>query len=363
MFRRSIVQGAGVAAEPVKRRASSAKAAAASAEGGVSFPCRRRRWKSTDLTVKAKRVTKASKAKAIEEDEQDSDLAEDLEDDTSTGAATIEGATASDRILHRMRFVDLDAGGSRVETLRGIALSPPCDHIGSVDWGSSERLHADVRAAAHCSSGRAHDQRRPPCSHRALCAVPRASRPYAPISTLHSVPTQPSSTAPVVSTTAAAPSRGEAERCNSVYHLSCLANSFLEQQSAIAPQDADAASSRNTVLPTHGACPRHPPVRADGEDGRVDSVAFCSSARAGRWRTYAIQRPSSRPTRAKKGAKASEDTIAAGEAEQKGKKRKPRKPTTEEADASSAEAPPAEKAARKKPGRKKALPVEVIDLT
>lgn len=396
--------GAGVAAEPVKKRASSARAAAASAEGGWSetlpkgatlksldaciqdfaeFPMPPTSLESTDLTAKAKRVTKASKAKAIEEDEQDSDLAEYLEDDTSAEAAPIEGATASDRILHRMRFVDLDAEEAEwrhFETSLSVHLATSSG--ASTGAAASEYMQTCVQRHIAAQDTRTINDALPaPTAPCALCDEPVDLARHLDFALC---PHPTSSTAPVVSTTAAAPSRGEAERCNSVYHLSCLANSFLEQQSAVAPQDADATGSRNTVLPTHGACPCHPPERADGEDGRADSVALWADVVRGMYRrSERFERllqllvPSGRtladlrnpeavakPTRAKKGAKASEDTVAAGEAEQKVKKRKPRKPATEEADAGSAEAPPTEKAARKKPGRKKALPpVEVIDLT
>ncbi|GAK63716.1 uncharacterized protein PAN0_003c1923 [Moesziomyces antarcticus] len=396
--------GAGVTAEPVKKRASSAKAAVAmNSEGGwpetlpkgatlksldaciqdfAEFPMPPTPLESTDLTVKAKRATKAGKGKATEEDEQDSDLAEELENGTGAGAAPIEGPMAEDRILHRMRFVDLDAEEaewSHFEASLSVHLATTSG--ASAGEAASDYMQTCVQRHIAAQDARTISDALPaPTAPCALCREPIDLTRHLDFALC---PHPTSSTAPVVSTTATLPSCGESERCNSVYHLSCLANSFLERQSAVASQDADAASSRNTVLPTHGICPCHPSERSNGEDGGANSVTLWADVVRGMYRRSErferllqllvrsgrtltdLRNPQTvaKPTRAKKGAKASEDT-AAGEAEQTGKKRKPRKPATQAVDAGAAEAPPTEKAARKKPSRKKAVPaVDVIDLT
>lgn len=53
------------------------------------------------------------------------------------------------------------------------------------------------------------------------------------------------------------PLRLEDDPCRSVFHLSCLADSFLQQQSSRDRDVGDSTSIVSTVLPTHGTCPCH----------------------------------------------------------------------------------------------------------
>ncbi|TKY87264.1 hypothetical protein EX895_003941 [Sporisorium graminicola] len=275
--------GAGVADQPVKKRQAPSKKQADDQETpqwpetlprianlkGLdacvhdfdAFPSPRPVASSTDLTKKAKRAKKAMHEAAMGQSAVEDEEAENEVDGEDADLVAVDAAaqvsaqpgSASTRVLHRLRYDDLDVEESewkRFET--SIAA-----HFGSVDAIQATSDFMQTCVQRHIA---AHDAR---TADKAVAA------PTAPCGLCHEqidlsrqldfalCPSPHPSTLPIISsasssTTAAGPnSIGDSDGdCTSIFHLSCLAQSFLEQQSGD-------SSSTSTVLPTHGACPGH----------------------------------------------------------------------------------------------------------
>lgn len=265
---------AGVADQPVKKRPSSSKKQAvvdevpqwpetlprsanlkgldACVQDFDTFPSPQAAATNTDLTRKAKRATKASKeAAAAAEDEEGASEGEDDGSNDGALAAVGTGSTSS-RPLHRMRFDDLAVEESEWKRYESVIAT----HLGSASTSAahamSDFMQACVQRHVAAQDARTKDTATPastaPCS---LCdqAVDLSRQ-------LDFVlcPSPHADTLPLASSSTSTPVELANSSCPSIFHLSCLAESFLQQQQS---GGQEINSSANTVLPTHGACPCH----------------------------------------------------------------------------------------------------------
>ncbi len=283
---------AGVADQPVKKRATKKKADTdsndppqwpevlprsanlkgldACIQDFDAFPIPQPSLANTDLTRKMKRVTKASKEAAAAAGDEEEDLEADDEDATADSAHAVLSSvsgSSSTRVMQRMRFDDLNTEESEWKRFER-AISTHL-HSLAAEPGSamSEFMQTCVQRHIAAQDKRTLDSTPPaptiPC---ALCREPVdltrqldfavCPRPYhsalptisgvSATSTLHKVETEDGS-------------------CTSIFHLSCLADSFLQQQQSYSLVGDDTHGAISTVLPTHGTCPSHTPYAATGE--------------------------------------------------------------------------------------------------
>ncbi|KAF6767154.1 Structure-specific endonuclease subunit Slx1 [Kalmanozyma brasiliensis GHG001] len=264
---------AGVADQPVKKRQSSSKKKVdvdeppqwpetlprsanlkgldACVQDFDTFPSPQAAATNTDLTRKAKRATKANKeAAAAGEDEEGASEAED--GDLNGGvAAAVEPGSVSTRPLHRMKFDDLDLEESEWKRYEHVIATRLGSASTSAAHAMSEFMQDCVKRYVAAQDARTKETATAaPTTSCALCnhAVDLTRQ-------LNFVlcPSPHASTLPAVSSTIPNTVKSVDSPCNSIFHLSCLADSSLQQQSG----GEEINSSVNTVLPTHGVCPSH----------------------------------------------------------------------------------------------------------
>lgn len=267
---------AGVAYQPVKKRQSSSKKKADADEPLLwpetlprsanlkgldaciqdfdTFPSSRAAATNTDLTRKAKRTTKASKEAIVDATD---DIASDVENedlDTDPAAVMSAAGFASTPPLHRMRFDDLDLEESEWKRFESLIHT----RVGSASTTAAMRNFMQTCVQRHIAAQDARTRDDAVSAPTAACALCDENADLSRQLDFVLCPSPHTSTLPVTSRSnsdaidVADSGHSEDVHCNAVYHLSCLANSFLRQQQS-ADQEAD--SSTNTVLPTHGSCP------------------------------------------------------------------------------------------------------------
>lgn len=275
---------AGVADQPVQKRQSSSKKHVdaeetpqwsetlprsanlkgldACVQDFTSFPSPQPAALNTDLTKKAKRATKASKevgtGQSAVEDEEAENEAED-EDAGAEGATTAispaEAGSASARLLHRMRFDDLDAEESewrRFEDVISTYFSSSSNR--AANDSMSDLMQTCVQRHIAAQDARTMNDAVP--APTAACAICNESIDLTRQLDFVLCPSPHRSTLPIVTTSSVAEAGShqiDDRCCSSVYHLSCLATSFLQQDDS----GQGANSIPNTVLPTHGVCRHH----------------------------------------------------------------------------------------------------------
>lgn len=221
-----------------------------------TFPAPRTAPQSTDLTKKAKRSRAASgKIAAVDEDAENEVDDDDAEIDTAgPSAISAQSGSASTRPLHRMRFDDLaveEAEWTRLQHVIAAKLFPSSTATRAMSDFLQicvQRYIAaqDARTAAAAVAA--------PTTTCALCNTPIDLSQQLDFALC---PNPHAGTLPTVSTASStgeeAITKQDDNECSSVFHLSCLADSFLQQQS----EGKQQASSISTVLPTHGTCPCH----------------------------------------------------------------------------------------------------------
>ncbi|CDS00649.1 related to SLX1-subunit of a complex involved in DNA-dependent DNA replication [Sporisorium scitamineum] len=273
---------AGVADQPVKKRQTTSRKKAdaeetpqwpetlprtanlkgldARVQDFAAFPSPRPAAQSTDLTKKVKRTRKSTNEAAVgEEEEAENELdAEEADLDAADAAAPVaaEPGSASTRVLHRLRFDDLDLEESEWKRLeKAIAANS----------GSREPIQAMSDFMQTCVQ-------RHIAAQDTRTADSAVAAPTSPCALCHGsidlsrqldfvlCPSPHTSTSPDISSASSSTTdpthsnrNGECD-CTSIFHFSCLAQSFLEQQSSVSGANG---SSTSTVLPTHGACPIH----------------------------------------------------------------------------------------------------------
>ncbi|KAJ9478080.1 Structure-specific endonuclease subunit SLX1 [Pseudozyma hubeiensis] len=265
---------AGVADQPVKKRQSSSKKKPdaddppgwpetlprsanlkgldACIQDFAAFPLPRPAATSTDLTKKAKRARKTSDKIAGE----DEDAEKDEDDDDATDATRTllaEPGAVSTRALHRMRFDDLDMEESEWKRFE-LAVAANLDPSTTTTKAMSDFLQICGQRYVAAQDARTRDTAAPaptaPCS---LCNTPVDLSQQLEFVLC---PTPHANTLPIssgVSSTNASTAELGDNGCDSIFHLSCLAKSFLEQQRGAAVGH----NSASTVLPTHGTCLCH----------------------------------------------------------------------------------------------------------
>ncbi|SPO22057.1 probable Structure-specific endonuclease subunit SLX1 [Ustilago trichophora] len=277
---------AGVADQPIKKRLNSSKkhldteetpqwsetlprsanlkGLDACVQDFTSFPSPQPPPLSTDLTKKVKRVTKASKEAAIGqsavEDEEAEKEAED-EDASAEGATTAispaEAGSASALVLHRMRFDDLDVEESEWRRFEQAISAHLSSSSNKAAGGSmSDFMQTCVQRYIAAQDARTINDAVP--APTAPCAICDESIDLTRQLDFVLCPSPPRSTLPNATVTTSSVAEAgsmhiDDQSCSSVYHLSCLASSFLQQRDS----GEGANSSMNTVLPTHGVCPHH----------------------------------------------------------------------------------------------------------
>ncbi|CBQ72079.1 conserved hypothetical protein [Sporisorium reilianum SRZ2] len=271
---------AGVADQPIKKRHGTSKKKAdveetpqwpetlpktanlkgldACVQDFAAFPSPHPITQSTDLTKKAKRTKKSTNEAAIVEDEEvENDL--DEEEDTAEASAPVAAGSGSvsTRLLHRMRFDDLDMEESEWKRLEQAIAA----HFGSNESSQAMSNFLQTCVQRHIAAQDARTADSAVAAPKAPCAL--CNEPIDLSRQLDFVlcPSPHTGTSPVISSasssTVDAASHSSFEgngNCTSIFHLSCLAQSFLEQTNGASEADS---SSTSTVLPTHGACPCH----------------------------------------------------------------------------------------------------------
>lgn len=263
---------AGVAGAPVKKRQSSSKKKVDTEDDALpqwsevlprsanmkgldaciqdfaTFPSPSLALPNTDLTKKAKRVTKADKAAAVSEQEADEE-AEDEDADAEPEAveATSPLGASGALAVNRMRFDDLNVEQSGWERFERV--------ISSLNPSSTQAMSEFMQICVqrHIAFRDARTLQDAPVAPTAPCAL--CDKPIDLTRQLDFVmcPNPHPATLPSNEGTTV---RMENDPCQSVFHLSCLAESFLKQQGS-GGVDEGTCGAINTVLPTHGVCPCH----------------------------------------------------------------------------------------------------------
>lgn len=272
---------AGVAEHPVKKRQTSSrqkphteetsawpetlprsanlKGLDACMQDFATFPILQPAAPNTDLTKKSKRAKKLSdKARPSALEDHDAENGVD-DDDTEVEVVATDAANGSDlalsRPLYRMRFDDLNMEESEWKRFaESIAANVGASR--STTQAMSEFLHTCVQRHIAAQDARTANTALPaPTSLCSLCSIPIDLSQQLDFVLC---PNPHASTLPLISSSSTASHETISEcretGCDSIFHLSCLARSFLEQQ--LGDQKAT-ASSASTVLPTHGTCPCH----------------------------------------------------------------------------------------------------------
>ncbi|GAC92732.1 hypothetical protein PHSY_000287 [Pseudozyma hubeiensis SY62] len=265
---------AGVADQPVKKRQSSSKKKAdaddppgwpetlprsanlkgldACIQDFAGFPSLQAAATSTDLTKKSKRARKTSDKVAVEDEDAEKD---DDDDDAADATTTFlaEPGAVSTRTFYRMRFDDLDMEESEWKRFEH-AVAANLDPATTTTKAMSDFLQICVQRHIAVQDARTRDTATPaPTAPCALCNTPVDLSQQLDFVLC---PSPHATTLPIssgVSSTNNSTTGFDEYVCHSVFHLSCLATSFLEQQSGV----AIGHNSVSTILPTHGACPRH----------------------------------------------------------------------------------------------------------
>ncbi|PWY98464.1 hypothetical protein BCV70DRAFT_32359 [Testicularia cyperi] len=259
-------EDAGVASQPVKKRTTKSKTASsapiidphdpewpeqlprsanlkgldACIQDFEAFPVSPEPISSSDITKKAKRTSKPTDKAANEpqEDEEADDAAPEQDESVHAGP-------------HRMRFSDDDA--AELEWRRFERVMLLCNDSVSDFMARCVALHTasmDARTEAHASA-------QVPCRPCAACMGPvdltrqlDFSLCPQPHPALRAEPRDQTATM----------SHDQDPGCTAVFHLSCLADSFLRQHQQTFSDAAPAqlASNPQLVLPTHGSCPAAP---------------------------------------------------------------------------------------------------------
>lgn len=208
---------------------------------------------SSDLTKKAKRITKASKGAAAEQnvDEEEDGASDEEVEDAEPVLGSAPPANASARALRRMRFDDTD-----VEEMEWKQF----EHV-VANRGQSISDFMQTCVDRHVAAQDARTTDAAPPAPSAPCSMCREPIDLTRQLDFALCPEPQSGTQPVVSSSSATVPEDQsptvdAHSCSSIFHVSCLADSFLQQQQSKSVAD-EANSSRNTVLPTHGSCPSH----------------------------------------------------------------------------------------------------------
>ncbi|KAJ1027182.1 hypothetical protein NDA18_003196 [Ustilago nuda] len=209
---------------------------------------------NSDLTKKAKRVTKASKAAATaehldEEEEGVDDEYGDAEFETAATATTAADGTAQARALRRMRFDDTDAEELEWQQFEHVLSVQSCSINDFIQTCVERHIAAQDSRTVESA----------PIAPTNACAI--CKEPIDLTRQLEFVlcPTPYACTQPVISRASSTDAgvQVEASKCSSNFHLSCLADGFLQQQEQSQNIGGVTSSSTNTVLPTHGSCPSH----------------------------------------------------------------------------------------------------------
>lgn len=275
-------QDAGVADQPVKKRQSSSKNKVpddgtpqwpealprsanlkgidACVQDFAAFPSPPPPLPSTDLIKKAKRVTKASTDPAtgrLTAEEENGAEEEDADaEDSLPAVSSAEPGSACMRLLHRMRFDDLDVEESEWRRFEG-AISTRLSSSTTVDAGQAMSHFMQTCVERHIAAQDARTLHEAPPAPTAPCAVCHEAVDLTRQLDFVLCPLPHTFTLPIASTASAAagpdPVQPVDSNCSSVFHLGCLADTFLKQHGA----DEDATGSTSTILPTHGVCPQH----------------------------------------------------------------------------------------------------------
>lgn len=206
---------------------------------------------STDITKKAKRVSKADKVAGGSEGEEAGDAGDDMDADIhhQSKASASDGAIAPLQELHRMSFGDSDAEEMEWTRFEQAIFERSRPAATDASQAMSDFMQTCVQRYVSAQDARTlHEAAPAPTTPCALCHQPVDFTSQLDF-VLCPLP-QPGSLASNL--TASSLSLESGQPCSSVFHLSCLADSFIQQQRE---KDAVDSGSENSVLPTHGVCP------------------------------------------------------------------------------------------------------------